>query len=102
MEFGAYVFTIAKRQCLDFLKRASVEQTAMGLILQNYSPNLTVLEDNQQFRDYMAFIEKVLTTLPEQPRLYSAFAGSNIKPMMEQPNSYAFPAIPSRNTWSAP
>jgi RNA polymerase sigma-70 factor (family 1) len=66
MEFGAYVFTIAKRQCLDFLKRASVEQTAMGLILQNYSPNLTALEDHQQFRDYMAFIEKVLTTLPEQ------------------------------------
>jgi len=66
LEFGAYVFTIAKRQSLDFLKRAAVEQTAMSVILSNYKPVLNTLEDDRQTNEYMIFINKVLSNLPEQ------------------------------------
>ena len=66
LEFAAYLFTIAKRLCLDFLKRAAIEQNAMGLILQNYSSNLKAVEHEHEFRDYMSFIENVLTGLPQQ------------------------------------
>jgi RNA polymerase sigma-70 factor (family 1) len=68
LDFGAYIFTIAKRQSLDFLKRAAVEQAAMGLILQNYAPNLNAVEQGQEFTDYMDFIENVLNRLPQQSR----------------------------------
>ncbi|WP_316819221.1 RNA polymerase sigma factor [Pedobacter nyackensis] len=66
LEFGAYAFTIAKRQSLDFLKRAAVEQTAMSVVLNDYKPLLNSIEDNHQTNEYMAFIEKVLSELPEQ------------------------------------
>jgi RNA polymerase sigma-70 factor (family 1) len=68
LEFGAYIFTLAKRQAFDFLKRAAKEKTAMGIILQNYEPNLNVVEDNQETRDYLNFIEGVLDRLPEQTK----------------------------------
>jgi len=68
IEFGAYIFTMAKRMSFDFLKRASVEEKIMGLLLQNYPPSLNVVEDNQEFLDYMNFIENVLATMPEQTR----------------------------------
>jgi RNA polymerase sigma-70 factor (family 1) len=68
IEFGSYIFTIAKRQAMDYLKHAAVEATAMGVILQNYNPNLSIAEDTQEVRDYMEFIEKVLDRLPEQTR----------------------------------
>jgi RNA polymerase sigma-70 factor (family 1) len=64
--FNAYAFTIAKRQSLDFLKRAAIEQTAMNLILQAYPiPNNTV-EDNQQYKEYIDFIDHTLLKLPAQ------------------------------------
>lgn len=68
IEFGAYVFTIAKRQSLDFLKRAAVEQTAMSVVLNNYRPLLNTIEDDHQTNEYMVFINKVLSELPEQTR----------------------------------
>ena len=66
LEFGAYVFTIAKRQSLDFLKRAAIEKTAMSVVLNNYKPVLNTTEDDHQTNEYMAFINKVLSELPEQ------------------------------------
>lgn len=68
IEFGAYVFTIAKRQSLDFLKRAAVEQTAMSVVLNNYRPLLNTIENDHQTNEYMVFINKVLSDLPEQTR----------------------------------
>ncbi len=68
IEFGAYIFTVAKRMSLDFLKRASVEEKAMGLILHSYRPCLNITEDNHQVHDYMAFIETILAGMPEQTR----------------------------------
>ncbi len=65
-EFSAFSFTIAKRQALDFLKRASVEQNAMGIILNSYPADRNVIEDQHQAKEYMEFIEEVLARLPEQ------------------------------------
>lgn len=69
LEFNAYAFTIAKRQCLDFLKRATTEQTAMNLIFQNYPIQNNKVEEDQQYLEYMRFIEGVLATLPPQSQL---------------------------------
>jgi RNA polymerase sigma-70 factor (family 1) len=67
-EISAWLFTMAKRQALDFLKRASVEQTAMGTILAAYPVNNNA-EDDHISKDYLLFINKVLDTLPEQTKL---------------------------------
>lgn len=67
-EISAWLFTLAKRQALDFLKRASVEQTAMGTILAGYPVNHHP-EDDHISKDYLVFIDKVLDTLPEQTKL---------------------------------
>ncbi|ACU04489.1 RNA polymerase sigma factor [Pedobacter heparinus] len=64
--FNAYAFTIAKRQCLDFLKRAAVEQTAMNLILQAYPLDNNITEENQQYNEYLNFIDNTLLRLPPQ------------------------------------
>jgi RNA polymerase sigma-70 factor (family 1) len=69
LEFGAYLFTLAKRQAFDFLKRASIEENAMGVILQGYLPNLNMVEDSHETRDYIRFIEDVLDKLPEQTKM---------------------------------
>jgi RNA polymerase sigma-70 factor (ECF subfamily) len=66
-ELAAWLFTVAKRQSLDFLRRAAVEQAAMGMILSSY-PVADNAENEHIGRDYLAFIEKVLDTLPEQTK----------------------------------
>lgn len=68
LNFGAYLFTMAKRLALDHLKRAATEQAALGIILQNYPVNLHAAEQSLEAKDYLAFIEKVLAGLPEQTR----------------------------------
>ncbi len=67
-ELSAWLFTMAKRQALDFLKRASVEQSAMGLLLTDYPVNHHP-EDDHISKDYLLFIDRVLDTLPEQTKL---------------------------------
>ena len=64
--FNAYAFTIAKHQALDFLKRAAIEQTAMNLILQAYPIHNNAVEDNQQYKEYLNFIDDTLLKLPAQ------------------------------------
>lgn len=68
IEFGAYAFTLAKRQALDFLKRAAIEEAALGLILLKYSPRMKLVEDEHQNKEYTDFVEDVLSRLPEQSR----------------------------------
>ena len=67
--FNAYAFTIAKRQCLDFLKHAAVEQTAMNLILQSYPLEKNVVEEDQQHHEYIRFINNTLLRLPLQSQV---------------------------------
>ncbi len=67
--FNAYAFTIAKRQCLDFLKHAAVEQTAMNLILQSYPVEKNVVEEDQQHHEYIRFINDTLLRLPVQSQV---------------------------------
>lgn len=66
LEFNAYAFTIAKRQSLDFLKRATIEQTAMNLILQSYPAQNNTVEEGHQYSEYMRFIDNILSKLPPQ------------------------------------
>ncbi len=63
----AYALTIAKRQALDFLKRAAIDQHAMGIILQDYSIKSQQFADDQH-RDgeYQRFLAQVLQRLPLQ------------------------------------
>lgn len=67
--FKAYAFTIAKRQCLDFLKHAAVEQTAMDLILQSYPLEKNMVEEDQQSNEYLCFINDTLLRLPLQSQV---------------------------------
>lgn len=64
--FNAYAFTVAKHLSLDFLKRAAIEQTAMNLILQAYPIYNNTVEDNQQYKEYLNFIDHTLLKLPAQ------------------------------------
>ena len=63
-----YIFMIAKRKALDFLKRASIEQHALGIILQSIQPRMNIIEDEYCDREYIQFIEDVLSRLPEQSK----------------------------------
>lgn len=70
-EFGAWAFTIAKRQCIDFLKRASREETAMSMILSAYQGEANQCENMLHTREYLQFIEGVLNRMP--PRTVEVF-----------------------------
>ncbi len=64
--FSAFVFTIAKRHAFNFLKRASIEQNALGIILSAYKPEHNNLEDHIKDREYVQFIKDELAKLPVQ------------------------------------
>lgn len=61
----AWLYNKAKRQALDFIRRASREETAMGLILDAY-PSNSVLADDLVAKDYLRFVETIINSLPEQ------------------------------------
>ena len=69
MEFSAWAFTIAKRQCLDFLKKAACEHSAMSVVLQSYPCTARDCENDYQEHEYMQFISKVLSRMPLQTQL---------------------------------
>ena len=69
LEFNAFAFTIAKRQSLDFLKRAAIEQNALGIIISGYEHNSNQVEDWVKDQEYALFITDVLSRLPEQTRI---------------------------------
>ncbi|WP_407429744.1 RNA polymerase sigma factor [Arcticibacter sp.] len=70
-EFAAWAFTIAKRQCIDLLKRASREQTAMSMILSAYQGESSPSENKIHTSEYLQFIESVLNRMP--PRTMEVF-----------------------------
>jgi len=70
-EFGAWAFTIAKRQCIDLLKKATREETAMSMILSAYEGEVNQSENTLHTREYLQFIEDVLSRMP--PRTVEVF-----------------------------
>lgn len=67
-EPAAWLLTVAKRQAIDTLRRASVEQNALRIILSDYVSTHNKCEDDQLSKDYLAFINQVVDNLPEQTR----------------------------------
>lgn len=65
--FKSYLFTISRNHALNFLKRASVDVTAKGIILQNYSSQESI-EDSLQAKQYLEYLEGVLLRLSPQSR----------------------------------
>ncbi len=66
--FKAYLFTIARNLTLNFLKRASKENTVKAEIARNYKPVDSNAEDRLLSNQYRQFIEEVLQSLPAQTR----------------------------------
>lgn len=65
--FKSFLFTISRNHTLNFLKRASVDQTAKNIILSNYSHDES-LEENLQTKDYMEYLQGLLVSLTPQSR----------------------------------
>lgn len=66
--FKAYLFTIARNLTLNFLKRASKENTVKAEIARNYKSVFCITEDRLLSDQYKQFIEEVLQSLPPQTR----------------------------------
>lgn len=66
-EPSSWLFTMAKRQAFDFLRRASVEETALAVIIDNYQ-TISITEQEVIAKDYLAYIEKIVEQLPELTR----------------------------------
>jgi RNA polymerase sigma-70 factor (family 1) len=67
-EPAAWLLTVAKRQAIDTLRRASVEQNALRTILSDYVVTHNKCEDDQLSKNYLEFINRVIDHLPEQTR----------------------------------
>lgn len=65
--FKSYLFTLSRNHTLNFLKRASIDQTAKGILLNNYVPSDS-LEDELQTKDYLDYLQTILATLSPQSR----------------------------------
>lgn len=67
LAFKSYLFTISRNHTLNFLKRAAIDSTAKSVILSNYVPSGS-MEESLQTKDYMEYLQSVLTTLTPQSR----------------------------------
>ncbi|SMC45536.1 RNA polymerase sigma factor [Pedobacter africanus] len=65
--FKSYLFTISRNHTLNFLKRASIDNTAKSVIINSYSPSGS-LEEELQTKDYLAYLQSILVTLTPQSR----------------------------------
>jgi len=63
-EPSSWLFTMAKRQAFDLLRRASVEEAALSVILANY-PSISESEPQILAKDYLNFIERILAQMPD-------------------------------------
>jgi len=63
-EPSSWLFTMGKRQAFDLLRRASVEDAALAVIISNY-PAISESEPQILAKDYLAFIERILEQLPD-------------------------------------
>ncbi|WP_353196197.1 sigma-70 family RNA polymerase sigma factor [Parapedobacter defluvii] len=66
--FRAYLFRLSRNAALNFLRRAAVDATAKGIIMQSYRTKDNCTEDHFVTADYMAYLEKLLQTLTPQSR----------------------------------
>lgn len=66
--FKAYLFTIARNLTLNFLKKASKENSVKAEIARSYKTVASVAEDRLLSDQYKQFIEEVLQSLPPQTR----------------------------------
>ncbi|MDB4927308.1 RNA polymerase sigma factor [Mucilaginibacter sp.] len=64
----SYLFTLAKNQAFNLLKRSSLDNNIKAEILYSYIPEENTIEDKLHADEYMQYIEKVLNTLPLQSR----------------------------------
>ncbi len=66
--FKPYLYTITKNHTLNFLKRASVDSKAMGVIYSTFSEKRNEMEDNLITNEYLNHLRNILNTLPPQSR----------------------------------
>ncbi len=66
--FKAYLFTVAKNHTLNFLKKASRSEVAMGEVVNSYCTNRNETEEAILDKEYLAFFNKVLDSLPNRSR----------------------------------
>ena len=66
--FKAYLYTITKNHTLNFLKRASVDSKAMGIIYSSITEKRNEMEDNLITNEYLTHLRNILNTLPPQSR----------------------------------
>lgn len=67
-ELSSFIFTIAKRNAIDYLRRASIEHTAMAVIYKEIDFLSVSVEAEYQEKEYNQFIEDVLNSLPPQSK----------------------------------
>lgn len=65
--FKSYLFTISRNHTLNFLKRAAIDTNAKSLILNSYTP-ANSLEEDLHTKDYMEYLQSILSTLTPQSR----------------------------------
>src|SRR5699024_10794219 len=66
--FKNFALTVARNQAYDMLRKVSVKNEAVSYILSNYNYEVSSVEDEQQSHEYYEFIERILSSLPEQSR----------------------------------
>lgn len=64
----SYLFTMCRNHIFNFLKRASRETAAIGLMIRHYHPVQDMADDKLISEDYRHFIRDVLESLPIQTR----------------------------------
>ncbi|MFC0515147.1 RNA polymerase sigma factor [Mucilaginibacter angelicae] len=66
--FKAYLFTVARNQALDHLKTAFRTESAINQISGVITEYRNTVEEDRLTKEYLLFIENVLTTLPQRSR----------------------------------
>jgi RNA polymerase sigma-70 factor (ECF subfamily) len=64
----SYIFTLAKNQTFNLLKRSSLDRNIKAVIVSAYIQTENTIEDKLHADEYMRYIETILNTLPVQSR----------------------------------
>jgi RNA polymerase sigma-70 factor (family 1) len=66
--FRAYLFIIARNHTLNMLKKALRSDTAASEVINGFYHLRNPVEDQLQDKEYQAFLQKILATLPPRTR----------------------------------
>jgi RNA polymerase sigma-70 factor (ECF subfamily) len=66
--FKSYLFTTAKNHTLNCMKVAFRSEAALGLVVNGFVAERNNTEDNLVHKEYIAFLSRVLETLPPRTR----------------------------------